>query len=70
LPGYKSASFESHAQSLQYAEWASVKDFLIAMGSAVDKLEKASIPVPFDPTQAESGNPEPDSVENSKSEID
>lgn len=40
------------------------------MGSAVDKLEKASIPVPFDPTQAESGNPEPDSVENSKSEID
>ncbi len=38
-PGYRGQTFKARAESLQAQDWAGLKDFAIAIGMAVDKLE-------------------------------
>lgn len=41
-PGYRGQTFKARAESLQSQDWAGFKDFAIAIGMAVDKLEQTT----------------------------
>lgn len=41
MPGHKGQSWKEHADSLQYGDFPSLRDFVRALGAAVDQLEAA-----------------------------
>lgn len=53
MPGYRGRSFVERASDLPFADWQSVKELLIAMGNAIDKLEQSHMAKPDSSTDGD-----------------
>lgn len=43
--GYRGMTFEARAKGLGYNDWYGARDLMLAMGTAVDRLEAETFPV-------------------------
>ena len=56
MPGYRGQTFEKRATALTPNDWSGHRDYMIAIGAAVDRLEAVRLPhTPTDPP-ADTGN--------------
>jgi len=51
MPGYRGQSFEQRAKALQANDYSATKDFFVAVGQAIDRLEAEPVTPP--PTNAD-----------------